>query len=437
MVGNGTEGAVGDGISSLWEQHTSWDVVKSADGSSSERDLRHLVSGTIIELLDACEEMFKSWVPHRFHAVQARMAETECDQNLTPTKLRKASDWAENGEIVLKLQMQSEYWSTKYYSLLITITSFLIASAWKDREGALDAKSEVTVQPTDAPEDSVHFVAGSRYAVVQEGTSVVGPDVEYLVKYADGSTEQVPRHRLRHRMWHHVAFLGVTNEKQHVATTTQTFFARELEFWRLWNDKGRDAAHAFAANDRATAPPATMADEAAARADEEKTGTEAEGGQAEGGEEEDATEIAAANTAAAAAAATAVPPTAAAISAAAIAQTDPKFGRFLSSLDEETFTHLLGHFDNATHFKSSNNLHWWSQQQDTLSYLQSIWIQFGCPGKGKGPWDGLGAMVKSKVSCACCHLAVCVLLLCVCSCEMCALTICVLSPHMCSLSGAP
>ena len=52
---------------------------------------------------------------------------------------------------MLKLQMQSEYWSIKYYSLLISITSFLVASAWKDRQGALDAKMEVTVQPPDAP----------------------------------------------------------------------------------------------------------------------------------------------------------------------------------------------------------------------------------------------------------------------------------------------
>jgi hypothetical protein len=25
-------------------------------------------------------------------------------------------------------------------------------------------------------------------------------------------------------------------------------------------------------------------------------------------------------------------------------------------------------------------------------------VEFGCPGHGKGPWDGLGAMVKTKVT---------------------------------------
>ncbi len=27
-----------------------------------------------------------------------------------------------------------------------------------------------------------------------------------------------------------------------------------------------------------------------------------------------------------------------------------------------------------------------------------VWVEFGCPGNDKGPWDGLGAMAKSKVT---------------------------------------
>jgi len=42
--------------------------------------------------------------------------------------------------------MQSEYWHIKYYSLLIMISAFLIASLWKCRKSALAAKAEVTVQ---------------------------------------------------------------------------------------------------------------------------------------------------------------------------------------------------------------------------------------------------------------------------------------------------
>ena len=32
---------------------------------------------------------------------------------------------SENGQIVVKDQMQSEYWHIRYYSLLVTITAFL------------------------------------------------------------------------------------------------------------------------------------------------------------------------------------------------------------------------------------------------------------------------------------------------------------------------
>jgi hypothetical protein len=27
-----------------------------------------------------------------------------------------------------------------------------------------------------------------------------------------------------------------------------------------------------------------------------------------------------------------------------------------------------------------------------------VWVEYGCPGHGKGPWDGLGAMAKTKVT---------------------------------------
>ncbi len=27
-----------------------------------------------------------------------------------------------------------------------------------------------------------------------------------------------------------------------------------------------------------------------------------------------------------------------------------------------------------------------------------VWVDFGCPDHGKGPWDGLGTMVKTKVT---------------------------------------
>lgn len=82
---------------------------------------------------------------------------------------------------------------------------------------------------------------------------------------------RVSRRRLRHRVWHRVAFLGVTTEKQHVALTTQAFHDAELQFWKLWHEHDRDAALAFAAADRASVPcvvvPAAATDSAKARSD--------------------------------------------------------------------------------------------------------------------------------------------------------------------------
>ena len=55
--------------------------------------------------------------------------------------------------------------------------------------------------------------------------------------------------------------------------------------------------------------------------------------------------------------------------------------------------------DNATHFKSKENLNFWSERPaEYAKWLKMVWVEFGCPGHGKGPWDGLGAMAKSKVT---------------------------------------
>ena len=252
---DGTE-SVRDSVSTLWEQPITWDIVKpgsdGSDGTSAEgSDLRGTVSGTVTEFLDACEKVHQGWLPHRFHGVQGKTSERELHQNATPGMLKNDSDWAENGEIVVKDQMQSEYWGIKYYSLLNSITSFLSGVIYKLRDSPLSAKAEVTVQPADAPRDSIEYVAGSYFAEVQIGSLATGVDVEYTVKRPDGVVEIVPRHRLRHRVWHTVAFLGITNEKQHVSVPTQAFLARQLEFWRRWSAEGREAALAYAACDRA------------------------------------------------------------------------------------------------------------------------------------------------------------------------------------------
>ncbi|KAL3892591.1 MAG: hypothetical protein SGPRY_014983, partial [Prymnesium sp.] len=387
-----------DGADPFWGQEISWDTIKpgdDTDASNVENDLRHHVSGTIIDFLEEFETVRRNWIPHRFHAMQVKAAERELEQNMTPHKIRKNTDWSENGEIIVKDQMQSEYWHTKYYSLLITISAFLITDSWIDREGALPAQAVVTVQPEsvvplDGAPPPLTYTDGSFYAVVQHGNKAIGEDIEYTVMANDGCSYLIPRHRLRQRVWYRCSFLGITNEKQHVALTTQAFHNEEMEFWKCWHEYGRDAAIAYAAADRAAFPPlvATVdTDSIASRFDATR----------------------AARQTAAAVAATAndptsspkcVPKCASDTSTRALRSSKPGLAVKLRKLDSERFTGLVAHSDNATHLKSSNNLYYWSKKMDELSianFINKVMFEYGCPGKGKGPWDGVDAAVKKKM----------------------------------------
>jgi hypothetical protein len=54
------------------------------------------------------------------------------------------------------------------------------------------------------------------------------------------------------------------------------------------------------------------------------------------------------------------------------------------------------HSDNASqHFKTVKALHWLSHLKERFPWLRTVRWCFGCPGHGKGPWDGIGAVIKS------------------------------------------
>jgi|TARA_B110001469_G_scaffold92372_1_gene87964 hypothetical protein len=74
-----------------------------------------------------------------------------------------------------------------------------------------------------------------------------------------------------------------------------------------------------------------------------------------------------------------------------------RFEQWLLEFDENRFWAWLGHSDNATHFKSSGMFYYWSNVSTHHEFLKHLWISFGCPGHGKGPWDGYGAVIKSYV----------------------------------------
>ena len=36
--------------------------------------------------------------------------------------------------------------------------------------------------------------------------------------------------------------------------------------------------------------------------------------------------------------------------------------------------------------------------RSTANFLRTVWVEYGCPGHGKGPWNGLGATAKTNVT---------------------------------------
>ena len=264
------------------------------------------------------------------------------------------SDYSENGPIANAREIQSEYWVMKTYTLFISIWSFLLVSEWLDREGALARDCAVTVEPEGhSLEGSLEPAEGSFYAQVEQGSAEVGRSVRYIVRDRAGQLHEVSRHRLRRRKRHTVAFACVSNEKRHDAPTTQHFLNRIMGYFM---------GHATAA----PAPPLP-------------------------------------------------------------AQQPPPY-KFTRS---EKFWGLVHHSDNATHFKSNQMLHYWTkvkadppcspseepqppaapasvtageperpqepQVRTTQQRISMLWVEFGCAGHGKGPWDGLGAMLKQTV----------------------------------------
>ena len=43
-------------------------------------------------------------------------------------------------------------------------------------------------------------------------------------------------------------------------------------------------------------------------------------------------------------------------------------------------------------------MNYWSKLLNSASFLSNIWIEFCAPGHGKGPWDGMGAVMKQQLT---------------------------------------
>ena len=61
----------------------------------------------------------------------------------------------------------------------------------------------------------------------------------------------------------------------------------------------------------------------------------------------------------------------------------------------EPVVSLHVHSDNAgSHFKNSRTLNFLSRLKGLFQQLHKVTWSFGCPGHGKGPWDGIGGLMK-------------------------------------------
>ena len=371
-----------------WRHELRWERLKKgaskekpADGSkeadaSGKEPLRETVRGNAVQLLDEFEErMSKKAVGHRRVQLDTAAAARACRQNAWLGMLLSDYDWAENGVLELARQIQSEYWGLVAYSLFISITSYLIPSFWKDRTSELPRKAEVTVEPEGlSVVDAEVPAAGSFYAMIDAGSTAAG----YSVVDANGVPVPglVARERLRHRRWDTTAFVGFTNEKRHDGASSQHMINWQLK--NYWAPRAAAAKDAKAATTSPEASPATVTTAATAAPPAASPGCRPI--------ITPATPISAVRTS---------------VPSPAIA--DRRFKQWLLEQDMSEFWCWVGHSDNATHFKSGKMFHYWSNLTRDIEFVKMVWINFGCPGHGKGPWDGFGAVVKTKVRCS--HLS--------------------------------
>ena len=253
----------------------------------------------------------------------------------------------------------------------------LCTQVWLNTVSALKKGTEVTVEPEGAPAPSAVPAPGSFFATIEEGSTTEGREELYKIRRS-GALDSglvdpalVPRHRLRERKWHTTAFVGVTNDKKHDGWLTQANINWQLRWWQS----------RVAPEEQANAPgPAPAADNNAASAAAETV----EAGTAE-----------AQRAAMVAAAATAVQRSSVKVPSPEVEAR--RMADWHENFAENKFTAFVGHSDNATHFKSGKMMYYWSTLNTKFKQLEGgVWIYFGCPGHGKGAWDGFGAVVKQR-----------------------------------------
>ena len=106
-------------------------AASSSDARPSTTDsgetLKETVEGSVVKLLDDFEKYIAAQsVQHKYDRHMTGLVAKLAHQNFWPLWLKSDYDYPENGEILDPKQVRSDYLKRVYYSLYMSITSFLI-----------------------------------------------------------------------------------------------------------------------------------------------------------------------------------------------------------------------------------------------------------------------------------------------------------------------
>ena len=142
--------------------------------------------------------------------------------------ISRNQDFAENGSIKNKRQVQSQYWMTISYTLFISCVTWVQTSEWNKVTGKLEVGSEVTAYGKKAGEP---ITMNSYWGTVTAILSLVGE--EYKVTDKNGTKHHHNRSDLRHKKNHNIVYGHVSDDKVHGSYAMQHFTTNAQKIYQV------------------------------------------------------------------------------------------------------------------------------------------------------------------------------------------------------------
>jgi len=99
-----------------------------SDGNNARNLVVETASGNLVEFIDKYEDMTEKHAYHRHLVSTERTASIAYNQNVRPFMISRDQDFAENGSIKNKHQVQSQYWITISYTIFISCVTWVQTS---------------------------------------------------------------------------------------------------------------------------------------------------------------------------------------------------------------------------------------------------------------------------------------------------------------------